>query len=754
MVTMNLGLTPQDPNAPLDPLANTEMAMSPTGNALAGMMDPEGKIMDREDPELSRSREALVKAWSANLKQAKERWKDDFKRMRSDQEFARGKQWPNDPSNSSYVVNITLRHIQQRVAALYAKNPKAVARRRERLLSTVWDGNSTSLKAAMEATQMAMQAQAPQVDPMTGAMTPPMPVPPELQQAAQMAEAVIQDAAQVHDQIQQLNRISKTLEILYDYNIAEQLHPFKTMMKMMVRRSVTTGVGYVKLGFQRLMEVRPEVEARIADISNQLATMEQLSADIADGEIDHDAAAAEQLRLLVQDLEGQKDHVVREGLIFDYPTSTSIIPDPKCVHLREFLGADWVAQEYMLSSDEIKKIYKVDVGKSFNSYKRADIGQNVESLAAKYMGDSLKDSDSLAQDVACVWEIYNKTDGLVYVVCDGYKDFLREPAAPEIYMERFYPWFAYVTNECDNEKTIFPPSDVTLIRHPQMEINRSREGLREHRVANRPLTVTAQGMLDEDDLAKLQNRPANAVVELNALQPGQKVEDLLQPLRGPGIDPNMYETNGAFEDILRSVGTQEANLGGTSNSTATESSIAQASMSSSLGSSIDDLNDVLTQLARAAGQILLLNVSKETVTQIVGPGAVWPEMSAQDVAQEIFLEIEANSTGRPNQAEEIQKAEKIVPLLLQIPGINPEFIAKELLRRMGDRFDMEEAFTADLPSIVAMNSAKGLSAPGGGAAPGAMTQGPQGAGNAQQPPPMNSQGARPPSGPPQLPTMQ
>jgi hypothetical protein len=408
----------------------------------------------------------------------------------------------------------------------------------------------------------------------------------------------------------------------------------------------------------------------------------------------------------------------------------------------------------MLSSDEIKKIYKVDVGKSFNSYKRADIGQNVESLAAKYMGDSLKDSDSLAQDVACVWEIYNKTDGLVYVVCDGYKDFLREPAAPEIYMERFYPWFAYVTNECDNEKTIFPPSDVTLIRHPQMEINRSREGLREHRVANRPLTVTAQGMLDEDDLAKLQNRPANAVVELNALQPGQKVEDLLQPLRGPGIDPNMYETNGAFEDILRSVGTQEANLGGTSNSTATESSIAQASMSSSLGSSIDDLNDVLTQLARAAGQILLLNVSKETVTQIVGPGAVWPEMSAQDVAQEIFLEIEANSTGRPNQAEEIQKAEKIVPLLLQIPGINPEFIAKELLRRMGDRFDMEEAFTADLPSIVAMNSAKGLSAPGGGAAPGAMTQGPQGAGNAQQPPPMNSQGARPPSGPPQLPTMQ
>ena len=751
---MSLGLTPQDPNAPLDPLANTEMALSPTGNALAGLMDPEGKIMDREDPELSRSREALVKAWTANVKQAKERWKKDFKRMRDDQEFASGKQWQGMGQEANYVVNITLRHIQQRVAALYAKNPKAVARRRERLLSTIWDGNSTSLKAAMEATQMATQAQAPQVDPMTGAVMPPMPPPPELMQAAQVAQAVIQDAAQVRDQIQQLNRIAKTLEILYDYNIQEQVHPFKTMMKMMVRRSVTTGVGYVKLGFQRLMEVRPEIEARIADISNQLATMEQLSADIADGEIDHDAAAAEQLRLLVQDLEGQKDHVVREGLIFDYPTSTSIIPDPKCVHLREFLGADWVAQEYMLSSDEIKKIYKLDVGKSFNAYKRADIGQDVQSLATKYMGDSVKDGDSLVQDVACVWEIYNKSDGLVYIVCDGYKDFLREPAAPEIYMERFYPWFAYVTNECDNEKTIFPPSDVNLIRHPQLEINRAREGMREHRIANRPLTATAQGMLDEEDLAKLQNRPANAVIELNALQPGQKIDDLLQVVRGPGLDPNLYETNGAFEDIMRAVGTQEANLGGTSNSTATESSIAQASMTSSLGSSIDDLNDVLTQLARAAGQVLLLNVAKETVTQIVGPGAVWPEMSAQEVAQEIFLEIEANSTGRPNQAEEIQNAERIMPLLLQIPGLNPEFLAKELLRRMGDRFDREEAFTADLPSIVAMNSMKSVSSPGGGAMPGAMTQGPQGAGNAQQAPPMDSQAARPPSGPPPLPTMQ
>ncbi len=747
---MSLGIPPVDPNAPLDPMAGAMMENSPTGNALAGLMDPEGKVLEREAPEMSPSREALVRAWTANVKKGKERWKKDFDRMRSDQEFALGKQWPGTGQDNNYVVNITLRHIQQRVAALYAKNPKAVARRRQRLLGTVWDGSNTALKAAMDAVAMAQQSMMPQVDPMTGMQMPPPPPDPMVMQAAQIAQAVIEDAAQVRDQIEQVERIGKTLEVVYEYNIQEQVHPFKTMMKLMVRRAVTTGVGYVKLGFQRLMQVRPEIEARIADISNQLATMEQLSADIADGITQQDAAEIERLRLIVQDLQAQQDQVVREGLIFDYPTSMSIIPDPKCVHLREFLGADWVAQEYMLSVDEVKRIYRIDVGRGYNAYKRSDTGQDVVTLARHFMQDG-KSDDAATQDVACVWEVYSKTDGLVYILCDGYKDFLREPAAPEVYMERFYPWFALVMNESDSEKTIFPPSDVTLIRHPQMEINRAREGLREHRIANRPLTATAQGMLDEEDLAKLQNRPANAVVELNALQPGQKVDDLLQVVRGPGIDPNMYETEQTFTDILRSVGTQEANLGGTSNATATESSIAQSSMTSALGSSIDDLNDILTQLARAAGQVLLLNTSKETVLQIAGPGAVWPEMTAQEVAQEVFLEIEADSMGRPNQAQEVANMERLMPLMLQIPGMNPQWALEQLIQAMGSRIDITEAFVSDLPSIVAMNAMKQVSNPGGGMMPGAAMQGPEGAGNAPQAPGMDSQAPRAPSGAPDMP---
>ena len=70
---------------------------------------------------------------------------------------------------------------------------------------------------------------------------------------------------------------------------------------------------------------------------------------------------------------------MREGLTFDYPVSTAIIPDPKTMFLREFLGADWVAQEFVLSPNDVKEIYQVDVGKSFNAYKGVDDGVTVTS---------------------------------------------------------------------------------------------------------------------------------------------------------------------------------------------------------------------------------------------------------------------------------------------------------------------------------------------------------------------------------------
>jgi hypothetical protein len=730
---------PQDPNDALaQALFGAPQGVSGGQILQEGMQ--EAKMMERDRPDPPISRKALVNAWVAEVKHAKKHWKPAFERMKEDQDFCIGRQWSKNPKDKRYVANITLREVTQRVAFLYARNPKAVAKRRDMILNTVWDGTEQSLQAIEQAGAMAMQggmmpgAQPPPGMPPGAPLGPPgapsgappglapgmpgqPPANPMMPEVIQQGMAVIQDASRVKQQEQLLDKIAKTLELLYAYQVSQQLHPFKQLMKMTVRRALTVGVAYVKLGFERVMQKRPDVVAKLSDINERLGTLERLAADLADEETDPNSAEAEQLKLLITDLQREAEFIAHEGLTFDYPSSFSIIPDTKCVHLRGFLGSDWVAEEYILSSNEVKEIYNKDVGKAYTSYRRPDAGLDVTARAGGLMQLSPDEKDKGTGDdrqCCCIWEIYNRKDGLVYVVCDGYPDFMREPGAPDTPLERFWPWFTLTFNETDHEDEVFPPSDVRLMRDMQLDYNKARQGMREHRRAARPKTVVSAGALDEEDMEKLSSHPDNAILELNGLQPGQKVDDLLQAFTGPEINPQLYDVSPYFDDTLRVVGFQEANMGPTNSDSATQSQIAEASRTTTMDSNVDDLDDLLTHLARYGGQLLFANVTEATVKRIVGPGAVWPDLTRQQIADEVWLEVEAGSSGNPNQAQEIANAQKIYPLVMQIPNIDPEFLARDLLGRLDDKLDLSQAFKSPLPSIVAMNTAmRGGGAPGG-----------------------------------------
>ena len=648
---------------------------------------PGGSIIPREAPDVPDARRKLVKRWNARITAAKEKFRPDFDRMRRDQDLVYGFQWDDTLEPDQYQANLVQRHVQQRVAALYAKNPKAVARRRERLEFSEWDENPQTAIAAMQTSQAALQTAtlAPQqmlADPMAAA-------------SGMQSASLLADIQQGMARRTMLDRLSRTLEMVYAHYVHEQTVPFKASMKQLVRRAVTCGVAYVKLDYQRVMEMRPEVAAQIADLNGRLATMERLAADIADDEVRTDDADAEQLKLALAALAAEPQVLIREGLLFDFPNSTAIIPDPKCKRLNGFVGADWVAEEYILSSDDVKEIFRVDVGTHYTGYQQTADGRTVRTSP---------DDEGGSKGDVCVWQIHSRKDGLVYWLADGYPDFLREPTNPNVKLERFWPYFVLTFNEVEHEKNLFPPSDVTILRPMQREYNRAREGIREHRIANRPATAVASGRLSDEDVKKLQSHPANAVLEIQALSAGERVDDLLQPLKGPPIDPNVYEVKFIFEDILKTVGSQEANFGGTASATATESSIAEGARMSSMSSAVDELDDMLTEIARASGQVLLLELSADTVKQIVGPGAVWPELSKEEVVSDVYLEIEAGSSGRPNKSAELQNFQMMAPYLLQVPGLDPKWLLREMLKRLDDRMDMTGAFADGLPSIMAQNA--------------------------------------------------
>src|SRR6185312_17232138 len=98
-----------------------------------GQKPPSKKEMLEKDPQ-KESKQAAVKMWLGKVKNAKKKWEPDFKRMEADIAFAVGYQRTEKGSldTDEYTCNLVLRNINQKVAALYARNPTAEFQRRKR----------------------------------------------------------------------------------------------------------------------------------------------------------------------------------------------------------------------------------------------------------------------------------------------------------------------------------------------------------------------------------------------------------------------------------------------------------------------------------------------------------------------------------------------------------------------------------------------------------------------------------------------
>jgi len=634
----------------------------------------------REDtrPEPDEKTKNFVNQLCKDVKADKKRWESDFERIDFDTRFAKGQQWVDAngkliDDDDLYVANLVQKHIQGRVQAIYAKNPTAVHKLAERLEFAIWNGDPAVYQ---EALAMVMQADEMQVPPPPG------------------AAEIVEDVQAGIAARERLDNIGKSLTIVFHYFLKEQEPGFKKMMKKVVRRAKTSGVGYVRLNYQRVMGRNPSDEKGIRDYQQRLEHIRSLRADMADGETTEDDAEAKELEEALETLLSKDEIILREGLIFDYPKAKQVIPGRDCVQLDGFVGASRVTVEHIRTPDRIKEIYGIDITGAYKRYIKNKDG----SLTEQSKGDADED-----QGLALLWQVYHKPSGNMYTIVDGFDDFLEEPDAPTAEVERFYPIYALVFNDMEDDDSIYPKSDVQLMKHPQMEHNRSRDALRAHRWASRPLYAAKRGAFEEDEAASIQQHAAHDIIFLSALGDGQKIEDIFSQVNKVGIDPNLYETNTIFDDLQKVVGSQETNFGGTSGATATEVADSAGERMSSVSDDVDMIDDLMAELARDSSKVLLQEVSMETAQHIVGPGVVWPTMTGREVAEEVGLEIVAGSTGRPNQAQEVANMERATPMLLQLPGINPEWLTGEYLEVLRPGFDRTEAMLSGSPPILAIS---------------------------------------------------
>lgn len=651
------------------------------------------KIM-REPPKVDESRRRLVMNWQQEIRKDKEYFKEDWKRMREDMQYAlygADKDWVKA---DNYTVPIINRHINLTVSVLYAKNPKAQAKRKKKLRFQAWDGTKESAMAAFQNLQMAAQNQ----------------MPPDPTSAAILNE--IQEAKQ-YDQM--IDKLGKTLELLFEYYTGENNPNFKQEMKQCVRRAKTCGVAYLEIGYQRVLEESPEIIRQIDDMTQQISLVETKLQDQIDAVIGEGDPELDEMKSMMEDLQNAKMIIAREGLTFNFPKSLNVIPHRACRQLRGFVSADYITHEFDLTPEQIEQVYKVDVRTCYKAYRNGQpVTAGVDSSSVNTDTD-MTDYDRGSSDssrtnsrggTARVWAVQSRRTGQFFTLVEGWPDFVKEPEAPELQVNGFYTIFPLTFNDVEDEKAIFPMSDVHYLKHPQREYNNARQGLREHRVANRPKYFTRKGMLEDDEKDNLRTAPAHTVFELNALD--GDINQAIQAHKPVAIDPALYDTNAIMKDIMFGVGTQEPDMGQTGDSTATASSISENSRNTTLASNVDDLDEFLTDVSRASGQVMLMNVDQATAIKIAGPGAVWPQLDPTQITEELFLTIKAGSSGRPNKAADLANMERGMPYLVQLGGVSGTVLAS----KYADLLDMdpEELIVEGLPSIVAINAMASKSA--------------------------------------------
>lgn len=443
-------------------------------------------------------------------------------------------------------------------------------------------------------------------------------------------------------------------------------------MKQLVRRVVTTGVGYVRLNFSRQGDHALTDSGTDDSLSMRLKRARAIMEQINDDEVQDDDPRREQLEQLFSSVEASTANGdqtnIEERLDFDFPSSTSVIVDPKCRSLKGFIGARWVAQQYILPLEDVNAYFETNIKAGGELICYAEDG--VEKLKNE---PSSSNKDPQEKPLCCLWEVFDIITKNIFFIADGWKDYVQEPQPLTPSIVRFWPLFGLTFNDIEVEPGgkvhIYPPSDVELIRHPQKELNRQRNELRMHRKGNRPWYGVSEGVLPTTDMDKITDHQTNELVAFKGIPPGTPINQVVQRFDPVPIDAALYESKTMLEDAHIVIGSNDPSAS-ISHVAATPAVIQEQQRAAGANSNVDDLDDLLSELARAAGEMMLREFSLDTVKRIVGVGAAWPEQNRQDFLNEIFLDSVAASSGRPNKAVDVANAQQIGPLMLQA-GANP-----------------------------------------------------------------------------------
>jgi hypothetical protein len=504
----------------------------------------------------------------------------------------------------------------------------------------------------------------------------------------------------------------------------------KKTAKKSVRSTLSVGQGWKKALMYTQKTPCPQVEKDILTQQSLMETMhaqqDALGSQISPpGDMD---AAREAIKLTLTGLQAKEAAAYNTGMCFDFIRADDMQVSLDVASITDYLDADWCSNDlYILKSQAKVKFSRLtdeDLQKAAIYYQKQSATKDKSQETAAQMGDNMAEgaftktapSSSAGANKGVefikVVEMWRKCQGIICTMIDGVERWAAEPYAPPQATARFYPYFLDALFEVDGER--HPQSLVFRLFKLQDEYSSCRSNQKLTRERSLGGVIFNRGSLSPEDAKKVTDAAIGENIGVQPTDPNAPLQNLFVAKPQPQYNPELFNTAPIRADMESISGVQEALQSAAQSNqpkTATEANIEQSGFATRTGADRDTIEDGFTDLAHYTIETAVQEVRPPQAQRIAGKNAFWPfGMDVQDILTMVEVDVQAGSTGKPNNHQQASNWATILPMIEQLLGkirmmqvSDPpmaqalEAVFEETLRRLDDRLDISKFIPTELP---------------------------------------------------------
>lgn len=488
----------------------------------------------------------------------------------------------------------------------------------------------------------------------------------------------------------------------------------KRKAKAALRSAKTVRVGWLKIYWQKEIAEDANIINQIKDSEQDLLQLKHLRALADDPELSQEQdQRIREIEELLENLEGQKEFISRQNLVIDHIDSKNIIiPTDNLGGFDEYGNAPFIAEVVWKTREEAER----ETGQKLPAGTKVWRHKTENQTGGQRNQQDQERPDDLIKFI----EIWDRVNGRVKQLAEGGDKFIKN-FEPKMLGDRWYPYFGVTQNPIDGQW--MPLSDIELVKELHEEVNNSLTKFKDHRDIAVPHWIGDSELCQEKEVKSFIHATLGEVVLVKG-QPGRRMDEIFMPAKHPVIEPSVYDVTHLERMVERVTAGGEATQPKSNRSrTLGEAQILASDVETDVTSDTDEIEDWFAEIALYVLEIALQRLDEDDVVEIAGPlaepevdaqgvptgkltdGVVWPELTPEQIYDNVYLAIQAGSSGRPGKDQSAKLwAEFLMPKVVELIQAVSElkqngqrgeanallFVGQETFRRLDPFFDINE----------------------------------------------------------------